>query len=150
MLVPHWEHHATAVANAGTDQELFEALEHVIEIESITSSANAVVLIGGDTRPHTEALVQAACEGVELSGARVHHIGTCTTPVLHYAVLRHNQPDLAPYGDRLVGAFKCLTEGALPCLLIILASSSHSFTPSTAKYVYVVCNEGSTWLPSAD
>lgn len=114
MLVPRWEHHATAVAHAGTDQELFEALQHVIQHENITANANAAVLIGGDTRPHTEALVQAACEGVELSGVRVLNIGTCTTPVLHYAVLRHNQPDLAPYGERLVEAFTRLTAGVPP------------------------------------
>lgn len=116
MLVPDWEAYATAVANANTDQELFDALQHVIENENITASANATVLIGGDTRPHTEALVHAACQGVELSGARVVNIGTCTTPVLHYSVLQHNQPSLAPYGQRLVEAFKCLTSGALlPC-----------------------------------
>eukprot|EP00892_Ulva_mutabilis_P011143 jgi/Ulvmu1/8400/UM042_0107.1 len=111
MLVPVWESHATAVANASTDQELIDALQKVIETESISQAGSATVVIGGDTRPHTHELMQAACEGVELTGARVLNIGTCTTPVLHYSVLLQNQSDLAPYEERLVKAFQALTEG---------------------------------------
>lgn len=113
MLVPVWESHATAVANATTDQELLDALQHVITSENITQAvSSATVVIGGDTRPHTQALMQAACQGVELTGARVLNIGTCTTPVLHYSVLLQNQRNLAVYEERLIQAFEVLTAGA--------------------------------------
>ena len=56
--------------------------------------------------------MQAARDGVQLTGAEVMDIGICTTPMLHYQVVRTNDSQLEEYYQRLVNGFKRLTTGA--------------------------------------
>ena len=112
MLVPAWEDHATAAANAASAGELSEVLNRVIQQEAVKPCDNAAVVLAGDTRESTAALMQAARDGVQLTGAEVMDIGICTTPMLHYQVVRTNDSQLEEYYQRLVNGFKRLTTGA--------------------------------------
>lgn len=111
MLVQSWEEHTTNAVNAETDVELRGALQRVIESERVFPSADAAVVLAGDTRNSSPGLVQAAREGMQLAGVKVTDIGTCTTPMLHYHVLRENNPELQPYFDRLVDGYTRLVSG---------------------------------------
>lgn len=109
--MPVWEQHATAAANAETTVDLSAVLNHIIEQEGIKVCDPAAVVLAGDTRESTLALMQAAREGVKLTGAEVIDIGICTTPMLHYEVVRQNDAQLEEYYKRLVKGFSLLTSG---------------------------------------
>ena len=47
----------------------------------------AEVVIGWDERPCNPSLVNALTLGLRLAGCSVTHVGLCSTPALHYAVL---------------------------------------------------------------
>lgn len=111
MLVPTWEQHTTAAANADSPEELCAVLNRVIEQEGIRSCEKAVVVLGGDTRVSTAELMQAAREGVKLTGADMIDICVCTTPMLHYQVVRAHDSHLVAYYERLVNGFARLTTG---------------------------------------
>lgn len=110
MLLPAWEEYATAAANAESNAELSAVLNRVIEQEGVRLCEQSAVVLAGDTRESTAALMQAAREGVQLTGADVIDIGICTTPMLHYRVVRENDSQLEEYYTRLVNGFKRLTS----------------------------------------
>ena len=144
MLAPAWEDHAAAAANAESVGELSEVLNRVIQQEAVRPCEKAAVVLAGDTRESTPALMQAAREGVQLTGAEVMDIGICTTPMLHYQVVRTNDSKLDEYYHRLLNGFKRLTTGTWqqhprtfkliccnPCRLIAV-SYTHLTLPTKA------------------
>jgi len=97
MLAQSWERHATAVANA-PEEGLAAALASVADEEGAASGAGAApgagapcrVLIGRDTRPHSQRLASIAMEGASLLSATTDDAGLVTTPQLHHYVRFRN------------------------------------------------------------
>ena len=90
MLHPSWERHATALANA-PEENVLDVFGAVGEQEDIACRGGrgggaATVLLGRDTRPHSERLAAIAVEGVELVGGVAADEGLLTTPQLHHLV----------------------------------------------------------------
>jgi phosphoacetylglucosamine mutase len=138
MLAPDWEAHATAVAQAATDEQL-AALVLALANSSTpapstsdnSSSANgtdansapaaaatagrATVLIGRDTRASGEGLVAACWAGVSAVGAHVMDVGVVSTPELHFCVQTYNQYHAvqeASYFTNLLESYRNLSRGA--------------------------------------
>lgn len=75
---------------------------------SIDSNKKTVVIVGKDTRPSGDRLLNALLDGIYcFSNVEVVNIGDCTTPQLHYMVRTRNDP---VYGDNsLDGYYKKLS-----------------------------------------
>lgn len=97
MLSMAWEPLATALANA-RDADTFAAAFNTalaavpadmaagVSLDAVAPCSGVTVIIGCDTRETSPLIVAALKAGVEALGAKVHDIGTVTTPALHWAV----------------------------------------------------------------
>ena len=93
MLAQSWEPHCTALTNADDDQA--EAALAAIVTATGAPGEGGVVLVGRDTRPHSERLAEIALEGVAAMtgaqyGAMGVNCGVLTTPQLHHFVRHRN------------------------------------------------------------
>ncbi|CAK9865782.1 unnamed protein product [Sphagnum jensenii] len=90
--------------------------EHIVKSENVRSrnDASSEVLLARDTRPSGEALVPAACQGVEaVRGTVAHDMGILTTLQLHWMVQSFNNGVPAPESDffqQLSNSFRMLVE----------------------------------------
>ena len=169
MLVAEWEPIATEVVNATDEhilQTLRDVAERVgVEVcigeeraeraegaegaqhgalggakEGVEEGAErACVIIGRDTRSHSEGLAALAAEGAALLGAKVEHLGLVTTPQLHHAVRFRNGAEFADlrglehlrsrphygYFEMLATAFRELCEGERCEPLWVLTPALH-------------------------
>jgi phosphoacetylglucosamine mutase len=97
MLPMEWEKYAIKLANCATGQDLyneFKKIAHETNNDTILSenSNPIVVIIGHDSRPSSEALVQSIIDAVQVfSKAKVINYGLLTTPQLHWMVWRGNE-----------------------------------------------------------
>lgn len=91
MLEEAWEPYIEAFANCGDTAQALALVKDLIQRESIDTNIPAHVVIGRDTRPSSEALWAAACDGVRAVGGTVHDIGMVTTPQLHLVVRLLNE-----------------------------------------------------------
>ena len=90
MLHRSWERHATALANA-PDDAVVDALSAIGADEGFRPyDGPATVLLGRDTRPHSERLAAIAAEGVELLRGDADERALLTTPQLHHLVRMAN------------------------------------------------------------
>ncbi len=90
MLHRSWERHATALANA-PDDAVVDALSAIGADEGFGPyDGPATVLLGRDTRPHSERLAAIAAEGVELLRGDADERALLTTPQLHHLVRMAN------------------------------------------------------------
>ena len=89
MLAQAWEPHATALANADGADALENALAGIVAAAS-AEGEGGVVLVGRDTRPHSERLAGIAIEGVDSLGGEAVDCGVLTTPQLHHLVRHRN------------------------------------------------------------
>lgn len=115
MLAQSWEVDATKLANA-EDEMVEAALAEIAQAQAIGAVEGGVVLIGRDTRPHSERLARLALEGIELVGGTAVDCGLLTTPQLHH-IIRHRNgkagagPHVGPVQwASETGYFQMLTE----------------------------------------
>ncbi|CAI2350528.1 unnamed protein product [Caenorhabditis sp. 36 PRJEB53466] len=114
MLNEQWEIYATEIVNA-TDAELpavLRALERQIQV---SKTMNSRVVCGMDTRVSGPHLMAAARAGAALFNVPFEDIGVVSTPMLHYAVKCHNEPQFAApthegYYSSITEAFKELHD----------------------------------------
>ena len=96
MLAQSWEPHATALANAEDAKALertvieIAAAEHASALDEGSAYPRPVVLVGRDTRPHSERLAAIAMEGIDKVGGIAEDCGVLTTPQLHHLVRHRN------------------------------------------------------------
>ncbi|KAF9330324.1 Phosphoacetylglucosamine Mutase [Podila minutissima] len=120
MMEGAWESHATALANAPSNEHLFDAIHTMVSTLKIDLTKPANVVFGRDTRPSGEALVAALVDGLKVLGAQSTDYGILTTPQLHYITRclntagtpeAYGEPSAEGYYKKLAAAFKILVEG---------------------------------------
>ncbi|XP_027360690.1 phosphoacetylglucosamine mutase isoform X2 [Abrus precatorius] len=116
MLSQQWEPFADALANASSPQQLILLINEFVEKERIPMDGvrHAEVLLGRDTRPSGDALLEAARQGVtSIVGAVATDMGILTTPQLHWMVRARNKGMEASeqgYFEQLSISFRCLMD----------------------------------------
>nr|GMC80509.1 phosphoacetylglucosamine mutase [Ipomoea batatas] len=116
MLTQEWEPFANQLANAPNPSSLLEFIVDFVKKENITLNGKqeAVVLLGRDTRPSGERLLEAAKQGVaSIVGAIAKDVGVVTTPQLHWMVRAKNkgmEASECSYFEQLASSFRCLMD----------------------------------------
>ncbi|CAH1453118.1 unnamed protein product [Lactuca virosa] len=115
MLTQDWEPFADSIANAPDPESLVKLITEFAKKENIPlDGAKAAVLLGRDTRPSGESLVEAANKGIcSVVGAVAIDMGIVTTPELHWMVRARNKGLKATelhYFDQLSTSFRCLID----------------------------------------
>ncbi|KAM3734629.1 hypothetical protein ACB098_10G029700 [Castanea mollissima] len=116
MLSQHWEPFADALANAPSPQHLLHLIIEFVEKENIPleGARPAQILLGRDTRPSGESLLEAAKQGISsILGAVAIDMGIVTTPQLHWMVRARNKGVKASeldYFEQLLSSFRCLMD----------------------------------------
>ncbi|KAM4085451.1 hypothetical protein ACJW30_10G028800 [Castanea mollissima] len=116
MLSQHWEPFADALANAPSPQHLLHLIIEFVEKENIPleGARPAQILLGRDTRPSGESLLEAAKQGISsILGAVAIDMGIVTTPQLHWMVRARNKGVKASeldYLEQLLSSFRYLMD----------------------------------------
>ncbi|CAK7356207.1 unnamed protein product [Dovyalis caffra] len=116
LLSQEWEPFADAIANAPTPQHLIQLIDEFVKKENIEFDGvrSAEILLGRDTRPSGESLLEAAKQGVcSIVGATASDMGILTTPQLHWMVRARNKDSKATeldYFEQLSSSFRCLID----------------------------------------
>ncbi|XP_065003706.1 phosphoacetylglucosamine mutase-like isoform X1 [Musa acuminata AAA Group] len=116
MMIQRWEPFADALANAPDSEHLLHLVVRFVEEENIPFGGvqSAEVLLGRDTRPSGEALLEAAKHGINaIIGAVAIDMGVLTTPQLHWMVRSRNKGMVASESDylaQLSKSFRCLMD----------------------------------------
>ncbi|TXG54355.1 hypothetical protein EZV62_019611 [Acer yangbiense] len=116
MLSQHWEPFSDQLANAPDPQTLLLLIVEFVKKENIPfdGAFTAEILLGRDTRPSGESLLEAAKQGVRsIVGAVAHDMGILTTPQLHWMVRARNKGLKATesdYFEQLLSSFRCLMD----------------------------------------
>ncbi|XP_071706441.1 phosphoacetylglucosamine mutase-like [Rutidosis leptorrhynchoides] len=116
MLTQDWEPFADLIANAPDPQTLVQLITEFVHKENIPldGAKGAAVLLGRDTRPSGEPLVEAAKQGMcSIIGAVATDMGVLTTPQLHWMVRAMNKGLKASeldYFDQISSSFRCLID----------------------------------------
>mmetsp|Transcript_18369 Transcript_18369/g.32518 ORF Transcript_18369/g.32518 Transcript_18369/m.32518 type:complete len:565 (+) Transcript_18369:195-1889(+) len=122
MLARNWESVAVDLVNAEEDQvlQVIEEIAKTMKVHldgSQSALLGSKVVIGRDTRPHSERLASLAIKGVEALGGTVLDIGVVTTPQLHHVVRSGNLKEeehlasVEGYYTKLSEAFHDLLDG---------------------------------------
>ncbi|GBF88939.1 phosphoacetylglucosamine mutase [Raphidocelis subcapitata] len=121
MLEPAWEELATALAQAGSDAAVADALAAVLAAHPPAAAPAAQVgprvVLGRDTRDSGPRLAAAAAAGAAALGVAVVDVGVVTTPELHSAVVALNKYAALgeePYFTALTESFRTLVAGTPP------------------------------------
>lgn len=106
--------YAMEIVNA-TDEEFPAAVRALEKQISVSKTFSSRVTCGIDTRFSGPHLKDAALAGARLFNVHFEYVGIVTTPMLHYIVKCHNEPDFAPptrdgYYKSITDAFKQLYE----------------------------------------
>lgn len=91
MMAQAWEPYAEQLVNTKSVTEVIALLESIAVKEDINKESSSIVVIGRDTRPHSEELAKCIRIGAEAFGAIVHDMGLVTTPQLHFIVQKVNE-----------------------------------------------------------
>ncbi|XP_074317816.1 phosphoacetylglucosamine mutase [Silene latifolia] len=116
MLSQFWEPFADSIANASDPHQLVLLIDDFVRKEEISFNGNraAEVLLGRDTRPSGESLLDAAKEGISsIIGAVSHDMGIVTTPQLHWMVRARNmglKSTEHDYFQQLLQSYRCLLD----------------------------------------
>ncbi|XP_028077555.1 phosphoacetylglucosamine mutase isoform X1 [Camellia sinensis] len=116
MLSQDWEPFADALANAPDSQHLAQLIDDFVKKENIPleEAESAEILLGRDTRPSGESLLDAAKQGIiSIVGAVAVDMGVLTTPQLHWMVRARNKAMKATeldYFNQLSSSFRCLID----------------------------------------
>ena len=84
MQQSSWEKHATTLANAPTDEDVWKVYESLGRELSVNSASKAKVVFARDTRASGSRLVAALVEGLKAADAEYTDYKLLTTPQLHY------------------------------------------------------------------
>ncbi|SCV70267.1 BQ2448_1661 [Microbotryum intermedium] len=133
MLTSSWEAHATTLANARNEEQLYKALLDLISSEKIDFNSSGHVVFGYDTRPSCPVLVKTLHDGLDSMVVKETNAGLVTTPQLHYLVRCYNtegtkdsygEPTLDGYYRKLAKAYTTLAIGRplLPALTVDCAN----------------------------
>ncbi|OVA02487.1 Alpha-D-phosphohexomutase [Macleaya cordata] len=116
MLTQEWEPFADALANAVDAEHLVQMISEFAKKENISFGGvqSAEVLLGRDTRPSGESLLEAAKQGISsVVGAVATDLGILTTPQLHWIVRSRNKSKKSSetdYFEQLSSSFRCLMD----------------------------------------
>ncbi|XP_058183180.1 phosphoacetylglucosamine mutase-like [Rhododendron vialii] len=116
MLTQAWEPFADALANVPDSLHLVQLVDDFVMKENIPLEVvqSAVILLGRDTRPSGESLLEAAKQGISsIVGAVAVDMGVLTTPQLHWMVRSRNKGMKATemdYFNQLSSSFRCLID----------------------------------------
>ncbi|KAJ8556520.1 hypothetical protein K7X08_032272 [Anisodus acutangulus] len=116
MLTQNWEPFADDIANAPDPHSLLQLIIEFAKKEEIGFEGRqpAEVLLGRDTRPSGEALLDAAKQGItSVVGAIATDMGVVTTPQLHWMVRARNrgmETSESSYFHQLSSSFRCLMD----------------------------------------
>ncbi|CAK9172647.1 unnamed protein product [Ilex paraguariensis] len=116
MLAQDWEPFADSIANAPDPQSFVQLICDFVKKENIPLEAvkTTGILVGRDTRPSGESLLEAVKEGVSsIVGVVAIDMGILTTPQLHWMVRARNKGMEASeldYFNQLSGSFRCLMD----------------------------------------
>ncbi|XP_024030648.1 phosphoacetylglucosamine mutase [Morus notabilis] len=115
MLSQDWEPFADSLAAAPSPDHLLKGIIEFAEFEKIEFDGRKVeVLIGRDTRPSGQSLLEAAKLGIgSIIGAVAVDVGILTTPQLHWMVRASNcstQASEFDYFEQLSRSFRCLMD----------------------------------------
>ncbi|GLT81205.1 hypothetical protein SLA2020_526030 [Shorea laevis] len=116
MLSQDWEPLADQLANAPTSEILVSLITEFVEKENILldGEQSAQILLGRDTRPSGEYLLEAAKQGIKsVLGATALDMGVLTTPQLHWMVRARNKGMKATesdYFEQISSSFRCLVD----------------------------------------
>ncbi|KAK1286839.1 Phosphoacetylglucosamine mutase [Acorus calamus] len=93
MMTQDWEPFADSLALAPDPEHLVELIVQFAKKENIPfgGTQSAEILLGRDTRPSGEVLLEAAKKGIDaIIGSVAINMGILTTPQLHWMVRRRN------------------------------------------------------------
>lgn len=93
MLSQTWEPLADALMSLTNVEGAVEYINHIMTM--FPSHGTGRVLLGRDTRPHSEELAQCVKQGVSALDGIVYDAGVVTTPQLHFLVYHTNVQQLA-------------------------------------------------------
>ncbi|CAL4952390.1 unnamed protein product [Urochloa decumbens] len=116
MMDQQWEPFAAALANAPDPDALLQLVLQFVKDEGIPLGGHhtAQVLLGRDTRPTGEYLLDAALQGINaILGAQAIDMGILTTPQLHWMVRSKNKGIKASESDyftQLINSFRRMLE----------------------------------------
>lgn len=116
MLTQGWEPFADAIANAPNPEQLVQLINEFVKKKDISFDGPrpAEILLGRDTRPSGESLVEAAKQGINsICGSLATDMGILTTPQLHWMVRARNKRLKAAeldYFEQLSSSFRCLID----------------------------------------
>ncbi|XP_056687164.1 phosphoacetylglucosamine mutase isoform X2 [Spinacia oleracea] len=116
MLSQLWEPFADSLANVADPFELVQLISDFVskEIIPLDNVRSAEILLGRDTRPSGEYLLEAAKQGISsIKGAIYHDMGILTTPQLHWMVRARNMGMNSTehdYFQQLSHSYRCLVE----------------------------------------
>ncbi|KAL1839139.1 hypothetical protein VTJ49DRAFT_1835 [Mycothermus thermophilus] len=114
MLEQEWEHYATALVNAPSDEKLVEVYNRLAADLKIDLTAPAKVVYGRDTRPSGHTLIAALADALDATNTEAVDFKILTTPQLHYLVratnsegtpLAYGTPSEVGYYEKLAEAF---------------------------------------------
>ncbi|KAK6337769.1 Phosphoacetylglucosamine Mutase [Orbilia brochopaga] len=120
MLESSWEAHGTSLANAPTDDAVFDIYTKLESDFAVKPDVKARVVYGCDTRESSPALVKALKDALDALNVDSTDFGAVTTPQLHYVVRclntagtdhAYGEPTLAGYYAKLSSAFNQLMAG---------------------------------------
>ncbi|MBA0758975.1 hypothetical protein Gotri_021919 [Gossypium trilobum] len=116
MLTQEWEPFADQLASAQTPEAFLSLIIEFVEKEKIPLDGvqSAEILLGRDTRPSGESLLEAAKQGISsILGAIALDLGILTTPQLHWMVRARNKGMKATepaYFEQISSSFRCLVD----------------------------------------
>ena len=91
MMAQSWEPYAEELVNAKDTNAILAAINRISLSHGVSKSTPCVVVVGRDTRPHSQNLVKCIIRGARAFGATVHDMGLTTTPQLHFIVQKANE-----------------------------------------------------------
>ena len=118
-----WEAHATRLANAPSDEAVFEVYDNLIKELSIKLEAQPRVIFARDTRASGPRLVVALMEAFKASNTEYTDYKILTTPQLHYLTrclntkgtpFEYGEPTEIGYYEKTAAAFKIALRGRKP------------------------------------
>lgn len=114
MMTQDWEPFADLIANVPDSESLVQLIDDFLKKENIELEVGraAEVLLGRDTRPSGESLLEAAKQGIaSIVSSTPIDMGILTTPQLHWMVRARNRgmrSSESDYYEQLSSSFRCL------------------------------------------
>ncbi|XP_063681883.1 phosphoacetylglucosamine mutase-like [Bolinopsis microptera] len=155
MLLPRWEHYSTQLSNTDS-ASLVEVLQDFSDEAEVTlTSSRGRLVVGRDTRESGPDIVAAVTAGAENLQCKVHNIGVCTTPQLHWIVKQTNiskpntlQDYYRTFADsfiHLYGKDDVKHSIKVDCANGVGAIALRTIAPLLSDHIDItICNDGST------